>query len=725
MRCFQIILLVGLFGCATETPFDSDPGDWSSYLGGPGRNHFVTLDRFTPENVHRLEVAWTYATADSGQMQTNPLIIDGVLYGVTPTVRAFALDAVTGQELWTFGDAQREWFSTSRGVSYWTDGRGDARIFHSIGPHLYALDAATGHPIPDFGDAGRIDLHTGLPEVAQDKFVIGNTPGTIFDDLIIMPIRTAESAGEAAPGDIRAFDVRTGELVWSFHTIPHPGEPGFETVPPAAHTNTEIGGANCWAGMAVDEARGIVYVPTGSLAYDFHGGNRPGQNLYANCLLALDARTGERRWHYQFTHHDIWDRDLPAPPNLLTVEHNGRRVDAVAQVTKQGFVYVFDRDTGAPLFDILEVYVPTHTLPDREKWWQIPRSMPPAASALPGEIPWSTQPFPQFPKPFARQSYELTPETISPYAPDSTELRERLRGYDTRWYAPPSTRGTVILPGYDGGAEWGGAAADPDSGILYVNSNEMAWILTMEPTPAPDAPELAALTPGARLYQTACAACHGKDPDGAATGNAPSLRGVGERLDRATIGTIIEHGKGMMPGMAWLEVEQRSAVVDYLLGVERREVSTEALPTGERGPIVPYQSTGYHKFLDANGHPAIAPPWGTLAAIDLNTGEFRWQIPLGNEPGLGIEGTGTENYGGPVVTANGLLFIAATKDGMFRCFDKRTGALLWETELPAASFATPSMYAVDGRQFIVLACGGGKLGTPKGNQYVAFTLPPG
>ena len=686
--------------CGCVDPATGDSGNWSHYLNG---NHHVTLDRFTPENVHQLNLAWTYATADSGQMQTNPLVVDGVLYGVTPTVRAFALDAATGAEIWTFGDAQREWFSTSRGVSYWSDGQGDARIFHSIGPHLYALDATTGQPIAEFGENGRIDLHTGLPAVAQDKFLIGNTPGTIFEDLIIMPVRVSEAAGEAAPGDVRAFDVRTGALVWSFRTIPHPGEPGAETVPPTAYTNAEIGGANCWAGMTVDEARGILYVPTGSMAYDFYGGNRPGQNLYANCLLALDARTGVRIWHQQLTHHDLWDRDLPAPPNLLTVERNGRRVEAVAQITKQGYVFVFDRETGEPLFDLEEVPVPTE--------------------GLPGESVWTTQPRPVLPRPFARQSTELTPATLSPYAPDSLELRERLRGYDTRWYAPPSERGTVILPGYDGGAEWGGAAADPDSGILYVNSNEMAWILTLEPTPRPDAPALATLTPGARLYQTACAACHGKDPNGTATGNAPSLLGVGERLDRATIGTIIEHGKGMMPGMAWLDVEQRGTVVDYLLGTEKREVGAEVGTTRAETPLLPYQSTGYHKFLDANGHPAIAPPWGTLSAIDLNTGDFRWQIPLGNEPGLGIQGTGTENYGGPVVTANGLLFIAATKDGLFRCFDKRTGALLWETQLPAASFATPSVYAVDERQFIVLACGGGKLGTPVGNQYVAFALP--
>lgn len=670
--------------------------DWADYLGGPDRNHFSGLAQFTPENVTGLKIAWTYATADSGQMQVNPLIIDGVLYGVTPTVQAFALDAATGRELWVFGDKLNSWASTSRGVAYWTDGR-EKRILHTIGPYLYAIDAVTGKSIASFGNQGRVDLHEGLPAIAQKKFIVSNTPGTVFEDLIVMPVRLSEGA-DAAPGDIRAFNVRTGKLAWTFHTIPYPGEPGYETFPPDAYKNEAVGAANNWAGMAVDKKRGILYVPTGSAGYDFYGGKRRGANLYGNCLLALDARTGKRLWHFQTTHHDIWDRDLPAPPNLITVRKNGKPVDAVAQVSKQGYVYVFDRVTGAPLFPIQELRAPQ--------------------SDLTGEEAWPTQPVPVKPAPFARQAHTLTVKDISPYAENKAELIKQFKTYRKTRFAPPSREGSVILPGFDGGAEWGGAAADPDAGILYVNSNEMPWILTMIDTPDEEA--LAQLSPGEKVYIRNCSNCHGQDRNGNPKSNYPSLIDVGNRLDRNTIGNLITNGKGMMPGLTLLSAAEKQAVTDYLLGSEKKEV---AAAEGTKMPYLPFTSTGYNKFLDSKGHPAIAPPWGTLSAIDLNTGRYRWQIPLGEEPGLNVKGTGTENYGGPVVTANGLLFIAATKDGKLRAFDKRNGKLLWETKLPAAAFATPSVYQVNGKQYLVLACGGTKLGTPKGNQYVAFALP--
>lgn len=670
--------------------------DWPEYLGGPDRNHYSELMQITPDNVKDLEIAWTYSLPDSGQMQTNPIIIDGKLYGVSASVQAFALDAATGKEIWRFGDPLKVWHSTSRGVAFWQKGE-DKRILYTTGPNLWALDARTGKPIESFGNKGKIDLHTGLPEIAQSKFIISNTPGTIFDDLIVMPLRLSEGA-DAAPGDIRAFNVVTGKLEWTFHTIPYPGEYGYETFPTDAYQNTYTGAANNWAGMAIDREKGILFVPTGSAGYDFYGGNRKGQNLFANCLLALDARTGKRLWHYQFTHHDIWDRDLPAPPNLLTVTQKGKAIEAVAQVTKQGYVFVFERATGKPLFPIKEVKVP--------------------ASALEGEVAWTTQPIPTLPAPYARQAHELTEKDISPYAENRQELIEKFRTYKRKLYDPPSEEGTVILPGFDGGAEWGGAAADPQKGILYVNSNEMAWIQTMKRTEQVDE----SLPLGERTYLTNCANCHYPDRKGNEASNYPSLENVGQKYEKQEVYAIISGGKGMMPGFDALSANEKTALIQFLYGEEKKEVSTTA---STKKVKLPYEMTGYNKFLDSKGLPAISPPWGTLSAIDLNTGKNLWKIPFGDEPELakkGILNTGAENYGGPVITASGLLFIAASKDGKFRVYNRHTGELLWQTQLPAAGFATPATYMVNGKQYIVIACGGTKLGTPKGNQYVAFAL---
>lgn len=672
--------------------------DWGDYLGGADRNHYSELTQINTDNVSQLKVAWTYSAPDSGQMQVNPLVIDGILYGVTPSVQAFALDAVTGKQLWIFGDPFKEWYNTSRGVAYWTDGT-EKRILHTIGSHLYCLDAETGKPITSFGNGGKIDLHDGLPEIAQKKFITSSTPGTIFEDLIVMPVRLSEGE-DAAPGDIRAFNVKTGKLVWTFHTIPHPGEWGYETFPPDAYKNEGVGAANNWSGMSVDKKRGILYVPTGSAAYDFYGGNRLGQNLFANCLLALDARTGRRLWHYQTMHHDIWDRDLPAPPNLITIKKDGKLIDAVAQVTKHGYVFVFDRVTGMPIFPIKEVKAPK--------------------SDLHGEVTWKTQPLPIKPTPFARQAYELTEKDINPHAENRAELIRLFKSYNNKRFAAPSKEGTVILPGFDGGAEWGGAAADPQNGILYVNSTEMAWILTMVETPNQNI--LAHLPLGERTYITKCSSCHGADRKGNPLSNFPSLINVGVKRDRTSLDNIITKGKGMMPGFTTLSSDEKQALINFLLDAEKKEV-TASIRANSKTPYIPYKSTGYNKFLDNKGHPAISPPWGTLNAIDLNTGKYLWKIPFGNEPGLDVKNTGTENYGGPIVTASGLLFIAATKDGQFRAFDKKTGKLLWETMLPAPAFATPATYQVHGKQYIVVACGGTKLGTKKGNQYVAFALP--
>lgn len=702
---FVLLFCVVFMGCETSektNTFKNNYTTWSSYLGGSDRNHYSTLSQITPENVADLKVAWSYSLTDYGQMQMNPIIVDTVLYGVSADLQVFAVHAGTGKEIWRFGDLLKAGHSTSRGVSYWQKAT-DRRIFYTVGADLFALDAITGQPISSFGTNGKIDLRSGMPASAKDKFVISNTPGTIFNDLIIMPIRLSESVG-AAPGNVMAFNVVTGAVEWVFRTIPLPGEQGYETWEnKKAYKNETIGGANNWAGMALDEETGVLYVPTGSAAPDFYGGLRKGAGLYANCLLALEAKTGKLIWYFQFTHHDLWDKDPPAPPNLIRVEHDGEKIAAVAQVTKQGYVYVFDRTTGKPLFDIIEAPVP--------------------ASILVGEQAWKTQPFPVAPKPFARQSADLTENDISPYAKNKDSLLAIFKKADKRTYAPPSLNPVLLLPGYDGGAEWGGAAADPEEGIIYVNSNEMAWFLQMK---ARDSSVTDVAVPmGERTYTTYCATCHQTDRKGVTASGFPSLLNIKSTMAKDEVSKIIAKGKGMMTGFPQIPSKEKEALLRFLFNEEEavsKEVTSSSSSTSEQ---MPYSHTGYNKFLDSNGLPAISPPWGSLHAIDLNSGEYVWSIPFGETNALKAKGypqTGCENYGGPIVTENGLLFIGATKDSYFRAYDKHTGKLLWEHKLPAPAFATPAMYEVNGKQYIAIACGGEKLGTKKGNQIIAFAL---
>ncbi|MFK5974658.1 MAG: pyrroloquinoline quinone-dependent dehydrogenase [Flavobacteriaceae bacterium] len=699
---FPLLFAILVLGCESQKKENTSKkkyNTWSSYLGDPGRSHYTTLSQITPENVSGLKVAWSYKAADYGQMQMSPIIVDSILYGVTAALRVVALHAATGAEIWQFGDSVKVSHSASRGVSYWENGS-DKRIFCTRGSNLFALNALTGKPIPSFGDNGKVDMRSGMPKSAQQKFVTSSTPGTVYKNLIIMPLRLSEGAG-AAPGNVMAFNVISGEVEWVFHTIPYPGEDGYETWKDStAYKNTMVGAANNWAGMALDEEEGVLYVPTGSAAPDFYGGKRLGSNLYANCLLALDVNTGKRLWHFQFTHHDIWDRDPPAPPNLLMVERKGKKIAAVAQVTKQGYVFVFDRKTGEPLFDIEEVAVPP--------------------SSLAGEQAWPTQPLPLKPKPFARQSSELTQNDISPYAKNRDSLLEIFKTFDKRMYAPPSLDPVLLLPGYDGAAEWGGASADPDKGILYVNSNEMAWLLQMGVAKN----DYAGLSLGQGVYNTYCLSCHQADRKGAKASGYPSLVDLKRHKKKNEVTNIISQGKGMMTGFPQITTREMEALLRFLFDQEIQHNTVETTKKIQEDGI-PYEHLGYTKFLDSDGLPAISPPWGTMHAIDLNSGEYIWSIPFGETPELlekGITGTGTENYGGAVVTKNGLLFIGASRDGFFRAFDKRTGKVLWEYKLPAPAFATPAMYELNGKQYIAIACGGEKLGTKKGNQILAFAL---
>ncbi len=705
-------LLLLLSSCRDDGTLNRN---WSTYGGGPAHTRYADLSEVDTTNVHLLQPAWEYHTGDAdtinhSQIQCNPLIIDGILFGTTPRMKLFALDAASGAEQWSFSpfdslqEDMRSFFimNNCRGVSYWSDGKNDRRIFYTAGSNLYAIDAASGRPVNGFGQQGKVDLHEGLGRDVSQLFVTATSPGIVYKDLIIMGTRVDEGPA-AAPGHIRAYDARSGKLAWIFHTIPQPGEPGHETWDnPEAYKR--IGGANNWSGMSLDEKRGIVFVPTGSASFDFYGGMRTGDNLYADCLLALDAATGKRVWHFQDIHHDVWDRDLPTAPALVTVTHNGKKIDAVAQPTKTGFVFLLDRETGSPLFPVDEQPVPHD-------------------SELKGEKLSATQPIPRLPQPFVRQSF---PETeLNNLLPDSSfsDIRRRWSGYrKDHMYAPPSRQGTIVLPGFDGGAEWGGPAFDPATGMLYVNANEMAWVLTMV-----DKPQVAEREnfgqAGQRLYIQQCMACHGADRKG--TGNYPSLDSVKIKYNATGLLTLLNSGRRMMPSFRHLSEVDKKAIVSVLL--DQASVQQEKFPPQKVDSFLqlPYGITGYNKFLSKEGYPAIRPPWGSLNAINLNTGALEWKVPLGEDPAFKARGiiTGTENYGGPVVTAGGLVFIAATRDSKIRAFHKMTGKMLWEYNLPAPGYATPSVYSIGGREYLVIACGGGKLGTKSGDSYLAFALP--
>jgi quinoprotein glucose dehydrogenase len=666
---------------------------WAAYGGNVEQTRYSSLKQINRGNVKQLEVAWTYDSGEAGGLQTQPLMVEGVLYGVTPTSKPFALRADTGDRLWIF-DSGLQVRGPNRGLMTWGAGA-ERRIFAGIDRYVYALDARTGKPIATFGENGRIDLQANLGRDPRLQSVRLTTPGVVYKDLMIVGGRTGEGL-PASPGYVRAYDVRSGALRWTFHTIPNPGETGYDTW--SKDSWTYNGGANNWPGMAVDEARGIVYVPTGSAADDFYGANRVGDNLFANCLIALKADTGERLWHFQMVRHDIWDRDPPSPPVLVTVVRNGRRIDAVAQTTKHAFLFLFDRVTGKPLFPIeYKKFPPTD---------------------VPGETTADTQPIPTKPLPFARQ--QLTKEMLTTRTPEmhAWALREFEALRNGGQFLPFAiNRQTVIFPGFDGGAEWGGQAFDPETGLFYVNANDLPWTGGL-------APNDAALN-GRTLYQQQCAICHRDDRKGTPP-ELPALIDVGVRRSRAEIVQAIRKGAGRMPGFPGLSEDELSSIVDYVVTGQAPSADESSIPKDSPN-FTKYRFTGYRKFLDPEGYPAVVPPWGTLNAIDLNSGNVAWKIPLGEYPELadkGLKNTGTENYGGPIVTAGGLVFIGASNhDRKFHAFDKATGALLWEATLPFSGNATPATYEIDGRQFVVIAAGGGKSRGPSGGVYVAFALP--
>lgn len=714
LRWFVLIPLWIFFSCTQKNKSTG----WTVYGGSKESTHYSPLEQIDTSNVSRLQVAWEYRTGDGDsmtQMQVNPLILDSTMFVISPHLKLIALDASTGRQKWVYdpvkdtagipNNSGHFMYNVHRGISCYTDESGHRRLFYSANAKLYCIDAITGKPVADFGNNGKIDLHNDLGRETKDLYVACTTPGMIYRDIIIVGTRVDEGA-VAAPGHVRAYDVHTGKLRWIFHTIPQPGEPGFETWDDSL-AYKHIGGANAWSGFSLDEEKGIVFVPTGSASFDFYGGKRTGNDLYANCVIALDAATGKRIWHFQTVHHDVWDRDLPTAPVLVTINKNGTKTPAVAQVTKSGFVFLFERTTGKPVYPIEEIPVPS-------------------TSNLTGEKLSPTQPVPSLPAPFARQI--LTEKDLNTLVPDSSyrDIKERLAGYKTgNMFNPPSKEGTVIFPGFDGGAEWGGPAYDPATGVLYVNASEMPWVLTMVDVKKENNKNETNLEAAKRIYASACMNCHGSDRQGA--GNYPSLKAVSKKYNEQQFLDLLNSGRRMMPSFQQLPENDKKALATYILDKSSLQLQPYIKTAIEADAYrqLPYNSTGYHKFLTKEGYPAVAPPWGTLNAIDLNTGQLVWKQVLGDYPELKAKGyhTGTENYGGPVVTAGGLVFIAATSDSKFRAFNKESGKLLWESDLPAPGFATPAVYAVNGKQYIVIACGGGKLGKKGGDSYITFALP--
>lgn len=702
----SLITSLSLFSCKDPNP---NHKTWQVYSGDSEGTKYSSLKQINKQNVKDLKVAWTYRTGDMREaprttIECNPIIVGRKMFITSPGLKVIALDGATGDELWRFDPYDGESaYGVNRGVTYWSDGMQE-RLFYVAGSSLFCLNPSSGLLIESFADSGKVDLYEGLGRDVNFTWVTAATPGIVYKDLIIMGSTLGEGPSPAAPGHIRAYHVKTGEMKWIFHTIPHPGEFGYETWPEDAWKRT--GGANSWGGLTIDEKRGIVYCGTGSPTYDHWGGDRLGQNLFGNCILALNAETGERIWHYQVVHHDIWDYDIPCQPNLVTVEKDGRRIDAVAQPTKMGHLFVLDRETGKPIFPIEERTVPQ--------------------SDIPGEETWPTQPFPQKSLVYAKQSF--TEKDVTDLNPEATksvlERVQNMRLGDI--FIPPSLEGSITLPQFNGGTDWGGAAFNPDNNTLVVNaSNEVEWISMMKSNPRKN---ITQFNLGQHLYQSICSVCHGyANPRNPGSPSLENLKKIREERSKEDIYTVLEEGKGQMPKFPTFSQDEKDALIAFLWDEGKDiQIDTDKIKMSFSSQI-PYVATGHRTLKDPEGFPANTRPWATLSAIDLNSAKILWQIPLGTYPELearGLPPTGTFNMGGPIVTASGLVFIGATMDERFRAFDLDNGQQLWEYQMDAGGYATPATYNIDGKQFVVIgAGGGGKPETRPGDAYYCFALP--
>jgi quinoprotein glucose dehydrogenase len=696
---------------------------WSGYGNGPDNSRYFASRQINKSNVSRLQVAWAYPYGDTS---FGPIAVHGLIYGRGRNGSLVAVDAKTGKEIWIRENMNG---MTSRGMNYWESGEGrDQRLIFALNSMLQELDAKTGKSIMTFGTNGYVDLRVGID--GRDPSTIGNiqsnTPGEVFENLIILGSATGEGY-MSPPGDIRAYDVRDGKLVWTFHTVPRPGEFGYDTWPKDAWKY--VGGNNNWGEMTIDTRRGIAYIPLGSPTYDFYGADRVGANLFGTSIVALDARTGKRRWHFQLVHHDLWDMDPSAAPQLTTIRHNGRNRDVVVVTSKTTWLYVFDRETGEPIWPIEERPVPQ--------------------SEMQGEESWPTQPYPTNPPPHSRQSF--TVDDISPYlsADEAEAFRKRLAAATNKGlFTPISFNDTVHIPTSNGGVLFGGAASEPNGNVYVVARDNPGILHLLRPGEnagrggggnAPVSPA------GLITYQQNCQTCHGADRLGLDSGGPALIADNTPRFDAMAIRTVIASGKGRMPSQPHLTSAEVDNLVAFLTtapaggrggrgGAATGSGAPPELVVGS-GSVAPPQAGGARgrgapRYPDGVSQTEqyvineyntvgnrIKPPYTSIVKYNLNEPSIKWKIGFGDDPALaarGIKGTGVAaTLNGIIVTESGIVF-GAGRDNQIRAWDSDTGKQLWSSRFEGNFVGSPVMYEMDGKSYLLVNAARG---------WVTYSLP--